>query len=447
MAAAVLVQAQADLGGLDAPRGAPHQLRADRALELVQVVAHVGAAHLAAGARPRSGCRHRGSRPAGSAIAGPWQIGALCQKFFDSLSTGHELSRMRALSRMRVHAPANRAGSPPGDTQHGHERRSPSAVTFQRQADVLVVTIDNPPVNALGVDVRRGLVAAIDAAEADGAVAAVLIVGAGRNFIAGADIREFGKPPQPPSLPEVCNRIESLQQAGGRRDPRRRARRRAGDRAVGALPAGRGRRQARPARSAAGPAARRRRHAARAAPDRRQGRARPDAERPPRRRQGSAGARPGRPPGPRAPMRWPKAWPTRRSCVAAKAPVRRTRDATRRWPTRPPAAPRSKPRAPTPRRRARGLFSPMKIVEAVEAALDAALRRGHALRARAVPAMHRQPAARRPDPRLLRRARSASRRPRRKAAQAARRSRRPASSAAAPWARASRSRCSMPACR
>ncbi|NGM90926.1 enoyl-CoA hydratase/isomerase family protein, partial [Parapusillimonas sp. SGNA-6] len=82
-------------------------------------------------------------------------------------------------------------------------------VSFRRQADVLVVTIANPPVNALGVDVRRGLVAAIDAAEADGAVAAVLIVGAGRNFIAGADIREFGKPPLPPSLPEVCSRIEN----------------------------------------------------------------------------------------------------------------------------------------------------------------------------------------------------------------------------------------------
>jgi 3-hydroxyacyl-CoA dehydrogenase len=81
-------------------------------------------------------------------------------------------------------------------------------VTFQRHGDVLVVTIDNPPVNALGVDVRRGLVAAIDAAEADTGAAAVLIVGAGRNFIAGADIREFGKPPQPPSLPEVCSRIE-----------------------------------------------------------------------------------------------------------------------------------------------------------------------------------------------------------------------------------------------
>jgi 3-hydroxyacyl-CoA dehydrogenase len=82
-------------------------------------------------------------------------------------------------------------------------------IKTDRHDTVLVVTVDNPPVNALGVDVRRGLVAAISEAEADDAVAAVLIVGAGRNFIAGADIREFGKPPQPPALPEVCNRIEA----------------------------------------------------------------------------------------------------------------------------------------------------------------------------------------------------------------------------------------------
>jgi len=86
---------------------------------------------------------------------------------------------------------------------------SSGPVTFQRRGDVFVVTIDNPPVNALGVDVRRGLVAAIDAAEADSGAKAVLVVGAGRNFIAGADIREFGKTPQPPSLPEVCLAIEN----------------------------------------------------------------------------------------------------------------------------------------------------------------------------------------------------------------------------------------------
>ena len=81
-------------------------------------------------------------------------------------------------------------------------------VAWSRSGDILVVTIDHPPVNALSVDVRRGLVDALDAAERDPAVAAVLIAGAGRNFIAGADIREFGKPPQPPALPDVCNRIE-----------------------------------------------------------------------------------------------------------------------------------------------------------------------------------------------------------------------------------------------
>jgi 3-hydroxyacyl-CoA dehydrogenase len=82
-------------------------------------------------------------------------------------------------------------------------------VTRELRGKVLLVTIDHAPVNALSADVRRGLLAAIEAADADQSVEAVLIVGAGRNFIAGADIREFGKPPVPPSLPDVCNRIEA----------------------------------------------------------------------------------------------------------------------------------------------------------------------------------------------------------------------------------------------
>jgi len=109
--------------------------------------------------------------------------------------------------------PARSATQETSDTHMATTTPSPSTstgpVTFERLGDVFVVTIDNPPVNALGVDVRRGLVAAIDAAEADSAAKAVLIVGAGRNFIAGADIREFGKTPQPPSLPEVCLKIEN----------------------------------------------------------------------------------------------------------------------------------------------------------------------------------------------------------------------------------------------
>lgn len=84
-----------------------------------------------------------------------------------------------------------------------------ASVKTELRDGVLVVTVDNPPVNALGVDVRRGLSAAIERADEDSSVQAVLIVGAGRNFIGGADIREFGKLPMPPSLPDVCNRIEA----------------------------------------------------------------------------------------------------------------------------------------------------------------------------------------------------------------------------------------------
>ncbi|HEX3380245.1 MAG TPA: 3-hydroxyacyl-CoA dehydrogenase NAD-binding domain-containing protein [Paraburkholderia sp.] len=86
---------------------------------------------------------------------------------------------------------------------------SADVVTRELRGKVLLVTIDHAPVNALSADVRRGLLGAIEAADAEPAVDAVLIVGAGRNFIAGADIREFGKPPVPPSLPDVCNRIEA----------------------------------------------------------------------------------------------------------------------------------------------------------------------------------------------------------------------------------------------
>ena len=85
-----------------------------------------------------------------------------------------------------------------------------SVVTTALHGDVLVVTIENPPVNALGAAVRQGLLVAMQQAQADAAVVAVLLVGAGKAFIAGADIREFGKPPVAPILPEVCRAIENL---------------------------------------------------------------------------------------------------------------------------------------------------------------------------------------------------------------------------------------------
>ncbi|HET8749090.1 MAG TPA: 3-hydroxyacyl-CoA dehydrogenase NAD-binding domain-containing protein [Ramlibacter sp.] len=84
-----------------------------------------------------------------------------------------------------------------------------AAVRTQRHGVLLVATIANPPVNALSAEIRKGLLRAVEAAEADPEVRALVLVGEGRGFIAGADIREFGKPPLPPSLPEVCNRIEA----------------------------------------------------------------------------------------------------------------------------------------------------------------------------------------------------------------------------------------------
>lgn len=79
-----------------------------------------------------------------------------------------------------------------------------------RTAGVLVVTIDNAPVNALSADVRGGLMAALAAAEDDAEIRAVVVTGAGKTFIGGADIKEFGKPPVEPTLPAVIDRLEAF---------------------------------------------------------------------------------------------------------------------------------------------------------------------------------------------------------------------------------------------
>ena len=82
------------------------------------------------------------------------------------------------------------------------------AVTLERDGTVGVITVRNPPVNALSQAVRQGLKDCVEAAAADDAIEAMVILGDGRPFIAGADIREFGKPMAEPGLLEVLDMIE-----------------------------------------------------------------------------------------------------------------------------------------------------------------------------------------------------------------------------------------------
>jgi 3-hydroxyacyl-CoA dehydrogenase len=84
-----------------------------------------------------------------------------------------------------------------------------SPISTRRHGDILIVTSNNPPVNALSHAVREGLVAAIGEADGDEGVKAVVIICQGQTFFAGADITEFGKPMQMPMLPMVVDIIEN----------------------------------------------------------------------------------------------------------------------------------------------------------------------------------------------------------------------------------------------
>ncbi|MCP1470340.1 3-hydroxyacyl-CoA dehydrogenase [Sphingobium sp. OAS761] len=76
-------------------------------------------------------------------------------------------------------------------------------VAYAVNGAIAEALIDNPPVNATSASVRHGLAAAIEAMEADPSVKALVVRCAGKTFIAGADIKEFGKPMADPGLPEV----------------------------------------------------------------------------------------------------------------------------------------------------------------------------------------------------------------------------------------------------
>jgi len=80
---------------------------------------------------------------------------------------------------------------------------------FDVENGVAIIEINSPPVNALSVHVRKAIVAGLEKAWADDAVEAIVIMCAGRTFFAGADIKEFGKPPMAPSLSEVLETMEA----------------------------------------------------------------------------------------------------------------------------------------------------------------------------------------------------------------------------------------------
>ena len=82
---------------------------------------------------------------------------------------------------------------------------------YKVHGDVAVITLNNPPVNGLGLDTRRGIADGLARANADAAVQAIVVTGAGKAFSGGADIREFGSPKslQEPNLLSVIRAIEN----------------------------------------------------------------------------------------------------------------------------------------------------------------------------------------------------------------------------------------------
>jgi 3-hydroxyacyl-CoA dehydrogenase len=83
-------------------------------------------------------------------------------------------------------------------------------ISMRFDAKLAIITIDNPPVNAGSTSVRAGLLECLQAAGEMTGLIGVILIGAGRGFIAGSDIREFGAPLESPELPQVISAAEAL---------------------------------------------------------------------------------------------------------------------------------------------------------------------------------------------------------------------------------------------
>lgn len=83
-------------------------------------------------------------------------------------------------------------------------------IAVERDGDVLVIVIDNPPINAGSLPVRQGVFDAIAMLASDPGLRAAVLIGRSKTFIAGSDLREFGQPLQEPQLPAVIRAIEEV---------------------------------------------------------------------------------------------------------------------------------------------------------------------------------------------------------------------------------------------
>ena len=84
-----------------------------------------------------------------------------------------------------------------------------SKIKIHHESDVMVITVDNPPINAGSIEVRQGLLDAIAELEHHAKSKAAVIIGAGSTFIAGSDMKEFSQPLAEPHLPKVIAAIEN----------------------------------------------------------------------------------------------------------------------------------------------------------------------------------------------------------------------------------------------
>ncbi|KMV69957.1 hypothetical protein AI28_06610 [bacteria symbiont BFo1 of Frankliniella occidentalis] len=82
-------------------------------------------------------------------------------------------------------------------------------IALARQGTILIATLDNPPVNAISAAVRTALQALLLQLSHDDEIAALLLLGRGGHFSAGADIREFGQARPPPALRDLCDQLEA----------------------------------------------------------------------------------------------------------------------------------------------------------------------------------------------------------------------------------------------